>query len=117
MSVATAPTQITNWLRPAWSNWRLALLSAVIIIPLSILALPIDVAFWVSLAAAAIVALTAVVNAWGRYHGPLLVAPAIALLFLMNIFPLMWSFGLSFYNFRANREKAPLKFVGLDNYA
>jgi ABC-type sugar transport system permease subunit len=61
--------------------------------------------------------MTAVVNAWGRYHGPLLVAPAIALLFLMNIFPLMWSFGLSFYNFRANREKAPLKFVGLDNYA
>jgi multiple sugar transport system permease protein len=96
MSVATAPMQITNWLRPAWSNWRLALLSAVIIIPLSVLVLPLDVAFWVSLAAAAAVALTAVVNAWGHYHGPLLVAPAIALLFLMNIFPLMWSSRSSF---------------------
>jgi ABC-type transport system involved in cytochrome c biogenesis permease component len=56
MSVATAPTQITNLFRPGWSNWRLALLAAVIIIPLSILVLPIDVAFWVSLAAAAAVA-------------------------------------------------------------
>jgi multiple sugar transport system permease protein len=117
MSVASAPAQTAGLLRPAWSNWRLALLSATVIIPASALMLPVDVAFWVSLAAAGTVALTAVVNAWGRYHGPLLVAPAIALLFLMNIFPLMWSFGLSFFNFRANREKAPLKFVGLDNYA
>jgi multiple sugar transport system permease protein len=62
----------------------------------SVLVLPLDVAFWVSLAAAAAVALTAVVNAWGHYHGPLLVAPAIALLFLMNIFPLMWSSRSSF---------------------
>ena len=43
-------------------------------------------------------------------------APAIALLFVMNIFPLMWSFGLSFFDYRANRM-APPTFTGLDNYA
>ena len=56
------------------------------------------------------------INAWGRYNGGLLVAPAIGLLFVMNIFPLMWSFGLSFFNYRANRLAAPT-FDGLDNYA
>ncbi len=117
MSVATAPIHPTEWWRPAWSNWRLALLLVVVVIPASIAALPIDIAFWVCLVAAAMVAGAAVVNAWGRYHGPLLVAPAIALLFVMNIFPLMWSFGLSFFNYRANRATANLKFIGLDNYA
>ncbi len=117
MSVATAAIQTTEWWRPAWSNWRLALVAALVVIPASLLLLPVDTAFWVSLAAAAVFAFSLVANAWGRYYGPLLVAPAIALLFVMNIFPLMWSFGLSFFNFRANRELAPLRFVGLDNYA
>ena len=103
------------WYTPAWNNWRLALLAAVIIIPASILLLPLDVAFWVSLAAAALVCLTLVVNAWGRYTGGLLVAPALALLFLMNIFPLMWSFGLSFFHYRANRL-APPRFAGFYYY-
>src|ERR671919_407549 len=101
---------------PDWSNWRLALLVALLAIPASVLLLPLDAAFWVSLAAAALLALTLVVNAWGRYTGGLLVAPAIGLLFVMNIFPLMWSFGLSFFNYRANRL-APPAFDGLDNYA
>ena len=48
-------------------------------------------------------------------RGPLLVAPAIIVLFVMNIFPLLWSFGLSFFNYRANRLKVP-EFVGLDNF-
>jgi len=48
-------------------------------------------------------------------RGPLLVAPAIIVLFLMNIFPLLWSFGLSFFNYRANRLKIP-EFVGLRNF-
>ena len=48
-------------------------------------------------------------------RGPLLVAPAIIVLFLMNIFPLLWSFGLSFYNYRANRQTVP-SFEGLENY-
>src|SRR6478735_7268139 len=60
-------------------------------------------------------AFAAVVNAWGRYKGGLLVAPAIALLFVMNIFPLLWSFGLSFFSYRANRM-APPRFIGLANY-
>jgi len=44
------------------------------------------------------------------------VAPALALLFVMNIFPLMWSFGLSFFDYKANRIKS-LSFIGFDNYA
>ena len=106
--------------RPAWyafhfGNWRLALLGAVIIFPAAITFLPPAYSFWVALAAAAWVALAAVVNAWGRYTGGLLVAPALALLFLMNIFPLMWSFGLSFFHYRANRLKPP-RFAGLYYY-
>jgi multiple sugar transport system permease protein len=99
-----------------WANWRLALLVAVVAVPLSVLILPPHVAFWVSLTAVGLVAFTAVINAWGRYNGGLLVAPAIGLLFVMNIFPLMWSFGLSFFNYRANRL-APPTFDGLNNYA
>ena len=45
-------------------------------------------------------------------RGALLVTPAIAVLFVMNIFPLLWSFGLSFYNYRANRQAIP-EFQGL----
>ena len=48
-------------------------------------------------------------------RGPLLVAPAIIVLFVMNIFPLLWSFGLSFFNYRANRVTEP-DFVGFRNY-
>ncbi|MES0883902.1 carbohydrate ABC transporter permease [Roseibium sp. SCP14] len=49
-------------------------------------------------------------------RGPLLVAPALATLFLINILPLLWSFGLSFFNYRANRQALP-RFKGLENYA
>ncbi len=48
-------------------------------------------------------------------RGPLLVAPAIIVLVVMNIFPLLWSFGLSFFNYRANRQDVP-GFVGLRFY-
>lgn len=48
-------------------------------------------------------------------RGPLLVAPALITLFVVNIFPLLWSFGLSFFNYRANRIRTP-DFVGLKNY-
>jgi len=50
-----------------------------------------------------------------RRRGPVLVAPAIAVLFLMYIFPLLWSFGLSFYHYRANRLREPV-FSGLYYY-
>jgi multiple sugar transport system permease protein len=48
-------------------------------------------------------------------RGPMLVAPALIVLFVMNIFPLLWSFGLSFFNYRANRQNIP-DFVGLRFY-
>ena len=48
-------------------------------------------------------------------RGPLLVTPAIITLFVVNIFPLMWSFGLSFYEYKANRIAPPV-FAGLANY-
>ncbi len=50
-----------------------------------------------------------------KRRGALLVTPAIIVLFVMNIFPLMWSFGLSFFNYKASSLKVP-KFRGLSNY-
>ncbi len=50
-----------------------------------------------------------------KRRGPLLVAPAVIVLFVMNIFPLLWSFGLSFFNYRANRLTVP-KFRDFSNY-
>src|SRR3712207_2376527 len=117
MSVAVNPIRPRQGLlRPEPTNWRLAVLVAAVVIPLAVLALPPGAAFWVSFAAAALVAFAAVANAWGRHAGGLLVAPALALLFLMNIFPLMWSFGLSFFTYRANRPLAPMTFAGVRNY-
>jgi multiple sugar transport system permease protein len=49
-------------------------------------------------------------------RGPLLVAPAIATLVLVNVFPLMWSYGLSFFNYNAKRLAVPPHWRGLDNY-
>ena len=83
---STADTFSSRYLTLDWKNWPLALAVCVIVMPLSIALLPPAVSFWVSAAACALVALTAVINAWGRYKGGLLVAPAIALLFVMNIF-------------------------------
>jgi multiple sugar transport system permease protein len=113
--VSTAGGLSSRFFTLDWRNWPLALAACIVVMPLSIALLPPAVSFWVSAAACALVALTAVVNAWGRHKGGLLVAPAIALLFIMNIFPLLWSFGLSFFSYRANRMKPPA-FVGLENY-
>ena len=49
-------------------------------------------------------------------RGPLLVAPAVAVLVVVNLFPLMWSYGLSFFAYKANRLAVPPRWVGLDNY-
>ena len=66
-------------------------------------------------AMAAMIAAAFVVNAYRRkYYGGLLVAPAIAVLFVMNIFPLLWSLGLSFYAYQSNQQS--IRFVGLANY-
>ena len=45
----------------------------------------------------------------------LFVIPTIAFLIIFNIFPLIYSLGYSFTDFRAS-SKAPANFVGLQNY-
>jgi len=50
-----------------------------------------------------------------KRRGPLLVAPTVILLFVMNIFPLMWSFGLSFFHYKASSIRPP-RFAGLYYY-
>ena len=50
-----------------------------------------------------------------KRRGAMLVTPAIVLLFVMNIFPLMWSFGLSFFHYKASSMKPP-RFAGLYYY-
>jgi multiple sugar transport system permease protein len=44
------------------------------------------------------------------------IAPTIALLLAINIFPLIWTIWLSFTNYRANRPNAPVHNIGIDNY-
>ena len=46
----------------------------------------------------------------------LFIAPTIALLLAVNIFPLIWAIRLSFTNFKSNLASLPLKFIGLANY-
>ena len=45
-----------------------------------------------------------------------LIAPTIALLLAINIFPLIWTVRLRFTNFRANQPNAPVEFVGIRTY-
>src|SRR6202042_3642461 len=98
------------------NNWQGALILVVIGTTVAIALLPPQVSFWASSALAALFGVTLIANAWGKYIGGLLVTPALALLFLMNVFPLVWSVGLSFFSYKANRARAPT-WVGLDNYA
>jgi len=96
-------------------NWKLAIAVAVVASAISIAGLPAAVSFWVVGVTAALVAAAFAVNAYRRhYFGALLVAPAIAVLFVMNIFPLLWSLGLSFFAYQANQQT--IRFVGLGNY-
>ena len=88
---------------------------AVLLMAGAVSALPASVAFWVSCVAVLAAVLAVVAFAWGRHPGGLLVAPALGLLFVMNIFPLLWSLGLSFFAYRANRL-APPRWLGLVNY-
>jgi multiple sugar transport system permease protein len=101
MVVSPPPSFLARLIEPRWNNWPAALALLVVGMPIAIAALPPVGSFWA--------------NAWGRYSGGLLVTPALALLFLMNVFPLLWSFGLSFFSYRANRARAPT-WVGLENY-
>jgi multiple sugar transport system permease protein len=96
-------------------NWRLAIVVGVVASLLAVAALPVNASFWVVGLMTALVAAAFAVNAFRRrYFGGLLVAPAIAVLFVMNIFPLLWSLGLSFFAYQANQQT--IRFVGLANY-
>lgn len=113
---ATVPDAPRRFFDLRADNWPLAVILAIAVSIAAMSLLPPDISFWVGLVASGLAAASAVYNAWGRYIGGLLIAPAVALLFVMNIFPLMWSLGLSFFSYRANRPRAPV-FVGLENYA
>jgi multiple sugar transport system permease protein len=44
------------------------------------------------------------------------VAPALAVLCGANVLPLLWSIGISFFHFRADRLHTPPHFLGFANY-
>jgi len=54
---------------PSWGNWPLALIAFFIGLLVTIPTLPPAVSFWVGAGLAALLAVTIVVNAWGRYTG------------------------------------------------
>jgi multiple sugar transport system permease protein len=111
-TAALSPPSFTT-LAP--DNWKLAIAVALVVSALAIAALPASASFWIVGIMAAMVAAAFAINAYRRkYYGGLLVAPAIAVLFVMNIFPLLWSLGLSFFAYQSNQQS--IRFVGLNNY-
>ncbi len=112
-TTATAAPPALMSVRP--DNWKLAILVGLVVSVIAALALPASISFWIVGAMAALVAAAFVVNAYRKkYYGGLLVTPAIAVLFVMNIFPLLWSLGLSFFAYQSNNQA--IRFVGLNNY-
>lgn len=115
MSAVSTTRPAAALFAPSADNWRLALIAGAIVAVIATTALPAKAAFWVVGLCAAAIAAAFVVNAYRRrYYGGLLVAPAIAVLFVMNIFPLLWSLGLSFFAYQSNQQS--IRFVGLNNY-
>ena len=107
--------QPTPTLTASAHNWKLAILVGIVVSILAMLILPAKASFWIVGAMAALVAAAFAINAYRRkYYGGLLIAPAIAVLFVMNIFPLLWSLGLSFFAYQSNQQT--IRFVGLNNY-
>jgi multiple sugar transport system permease protein len=114
-STITTDAPPNGLLSVSLDNWRLALVVAAAVSVAAAASLPVGASFWVVGAMAALVAAAFVMNAVrNRYFGGLLVAPAIAVLFIMNIFPLLWSLGLSFFAYQSNQQT--IRFVGLNNY-
>ena len=113
-AIAAAP-EAPGLFSPDAGNWKLAIAAGLAVSILAMIAFPASISFWVAAAMAAMVAAAFTVNAYRRrYCGGLLVAPAIAVLFVMNIFPLLWSLGLSFFAYQSNQQT--MRFVGLNNY-
>jgi multiple sugar transport system permease protein len=44
------------------------------------------------------------------------IGPALAVLCVINVVPFLWSIGVSFFHFRADRLNTPPKFLGFGNY-
>jgi multiple sugar transport system permease protein len=110
--IQSSPSAFTT-LAP--DNWKLAIAVGLGVSILACLTLPASSSFWIVAVIVALVAVTFVVNAYRRhYYGGLLVSPAIAVLFVMNIFPLLWSLGLSFFAYQSSQQS--IRFVGLANY-
>ena len=100
-AIAPAPSLFTV----APDNWKLAIVIGLVVSIVASAALPPAISFWIVGFMAAMVAGAFVVNALRKkYYGGLLVSPAIAVLFVMNIFPLLWSLGLSFFAYQANQQ-------------
>lgn len=115
MTSIPANTPAPGLFSVAPDNWKLALIAGLVVSVIAISALPSGAAFWVVAVMAAFLAAAIAINAYRRhYYGGLLVAPAIAVLFMMNIFPLLWSLGLSFFAYQSNQQS--IRFVGLYNY-
>jgi multiple sugar transport system permease protein len=96
-------------------NWKLAIIAGLAVSAIAIWLMPSSAAFWIVGVMAAMIGAAFAVNAYRRhYYGGLLVTPAIAVLFVMNIFPLLWSLGLSFFAYQSNQQT--IRFVGLQNY-
>jgi multiple sugar transport system permease protein len=113
MTAATLPAPGLFTLVP--HNWKLAVLLGLAVSIVTVATLPASASFWVVGAMTAMVGAAFVINAFRReYYGGLLVTPAIAVLFVMNIFPLLWSLGLSFFAYQSNQQS--IRFVGLNNY-
>src|SRR5271170_8351969 len=55
-------------------------------------------------------------RAMGALAAPF-IAPALAVLCLINVLPFLWSIGVSFFHFRAARLNTPPRFLGFANYA
>ena len=116
--VVAAPSLTTRrgFLSLSWSNWPLAVVAACVVVALAVWLLPSGSAFLVSLVAVGLAAFSAVAYAYSRRrNGALLVAPAVALLVVMNIFPLLWSLGLSFFRYRSSSIQPPT-WLGLENF-
>ena len=112
MNTLAAAQQPPSFFSVAPDNWKLAIVVGLIASILAAVLLPASASFWIVGAMMALVAAAFVVNAYRRrYYGGLLVAPAIAVLFVMNIFPLLWSLGLSFFAYQSNQQS--IRFVGL----
>src|SRR6185436_20163965 len=116
MTMTATQQQTPGFLNVAPDNWKLAIAIGLAVSIVAGSLLPAAASFWVVGAMVAMVAASFVIYAYRRhYYGGLLVSPAIAVLFVMNIFPLLWSLGLSFFAYQSNQQT--IRFIGLGNYS